>query len=239
MADILFKTKKKGGGRDTVRHFPHVVRVSRRPSIMFIVSLFDTRYNGENGCYEIDSHEEALCPYCGATLKYRNSRLRQLLDALGEKTVYRLRRLLCEGCRKLHTEIPDTMQPYKHYDTKTIQDVLDGGGQTCAADDSTIRRWRSDFEAERHDIECRLASAYAVDADAPAPILRGGRLLDAIRNEYPLWLAFVMKLLLCRGHRLRTRFAFCPDARSAKVVLDGEVAGKAEVEYDKTEEDTG
>ena len=238
MADILFKTKKKGGGRDTVRHFPHVVRVSRRPSIMFIVSLFDTRYNGENGCYEIDSHEEALCPYCGATLKYRNSRLRQLLDALGEKTVYRLRRLLCEGCRKLHTEIPDTIQPYKHYDTKTIQDVLDGGGQTCAADDSTIRRWRSDFEGGRRDIECRLASIRAVDEDAHAPLLGGGLLARIVEGE-PCWLAFVMKLLICRGHRLCTRFAFCPDADSAKVAIDGDGAGKAGVAYDKTEEDTG
>jgi hypothetical protein len=206
---------------------------------MFIVSSFDTRYNDNYGCYEIVSDEEALCPYCGDKLKYRNSRLRQLLDAIGIMTLYLLRRLLCKGCGKLHTEIPDIIQPYKHYDSKTIQDVIDGGGQTCAADDSTIRRWRSDFEEGRRDIECRLASIRAADVDAHTPLLGGGRLLARIVEAEPRWLAFVMKLLICRGHRLCTRFAFCPDADSAKVAIDGDGAGKAGVAYDKTEEDTG
>ena len=125
-----------------------------------------------------------------------------------------LRRLLCEGCAKLHTEIPDIIQPFKHYDSETIQSVIDGGEKAmdCVADDSTISRWKSDFTKAAPDIEQRLGSVYVREADETIPVLSSVTILAYIRAMQKCWLAFVMVLLINGGHKLCTRFAFCPSS---------------------------
>ncbi|HOW23609.1 MAG TPA: DUF6431 domain-containing protein [Sedimentibacter sp.] len=52
---------------------------------------------------------------------------------------YRLHRLKCPGCGKLHLELPDFMAPKKHYEARLIEDVMAGRSDSCPADDSTIR----------------------------------------------------------------------------------------------------
>ena len=206
---------------------------------MFIVSSFKTRYNSERKHHEIVSAEEAFCPYCEGTLNYRNSKLRRVLDELRNITFYLLRRFWCAGCRHLHTEIPDIIQPYMHFGSSVIQDVLDGGGGTCAADDSTIRRWRNDFKESKPDIEQRLKSIYAHETDGHAPLTTGVKILNGLVKTEPRWLSFVMKLLISHGHRLCTRFAFCPYPHPDKVALIGISKGKGGWVCDKTKEDTG
>jgi len=57
------------------------------------------------------------CPTCRSILHPRDSKKRFLIDSSGEKHEFRLRRLLCEKCRKLHLEYPgDHMIPYSQYD---------------------------------------------------------------------------------------------------------------------------
>jgi hypothetical protein len=130
-----------------------------------------------------------------------------------------LRRLLCEECGKLHTEIPDTIQPYKHYDSKAIQSVLDGGAEAayCAADGTTMRRWRATFGREGPDISQRLGSVHARRADSAVPLAAAGRVLDAMRAGHGRWLALVMALLINAGHKLRTQFAFRPPRGCGKL----------------------
>jgi len=205
---------------------------------MVIVTSFTTRYNIEKKYLEVISAEESRCPYCGSALCYRNSRLRGLLDELQEKAVYLLRRLWCECCRHLHTEIPAIIQPYRRYASCVIQDVLEGG-DTCTADDSTIRRWRNDFKEAKADIEQRLRSAYVHETGAHAPVTKGTVTLDALIKREPRWLSFVMKLLICHGHRLCTRFAFCPREEAVKIARTDKPGGKGGAFYDKSKEDTG
>jgi len=149
-----------------------------------------------------------------------------------------LRRLLCDDCKKLHTEIPDIIQPYKHYDSETIQSVIDGGekARCCVADDSTISRWKSGFAKAAPDIEQRLGSVYARDTDETLPVLSSITLLAYIRAMQERWLAFVMALLINGGHKLCTQFAFCPSSIdgivSSTIKKGGEPDGK-------TIEDTG
>lgn len=183
--------------------------------------------------------EDTRCPYCGSILKYRNSRQRGILNELREKTVYLLRRLWCEGCQHLHTEIPDFISPYRQYSSAVIQDVLDGGGDDCAADDSTIRRWRGGFREARADIEQRLRSVYARETDSHAPVTKGTGTLDALIRREPRWLPFVMRLLICHGHRPCTRFAFCPEGEAVNMAETDKTGSKGDVVNDKSKEDTG
>lgn len=55
-----------------------------------------------------------------------------------------LRRLRCSHCGRLHLEIPDVMQPQKHYAAEVIRKVEAGELGSCPADDSTIRRWKKE-----------------------------------------------------------------------------------------------
>ena len=149
-----------------------------------------------------------------------------------------LRRLLCDDCKKLHTEIPDIIQPYKHYDSETIQSVIDGGekARCCVADDSTISRWKSGFAKAAPDIEQRLASVYVREVDGTIPVLSSITILAYIRAMQKRWLAFVMALLINGGHKLRTRFAFCPSSIDGIVSSTIKKGGGLD---GKTIEDTG
>ena len=205
---------------------------------MVIVSSYRESYNKEQEYHEIISLEEICCPYCGDSLEYRNSRKRNVYDELRNKAIYLLRRLWCSGCRHLHTEIPDIIQPHKHYSSSVIQDVL-SGGDICAADDSTIRRWRNDFKEAKPDIEQRLKSIYVLETGSHAPLTTGVKTLGSLIKAEPRWLSFVTKLLICHGHRLCTRFAFCPEPPPDKVAVISISRGKGGMIYDKTKEDTG
>lgn len=81
------------------------------------------------------------CPDCGGSVTVRDSRKRKVKDADGKEYIFQLRRLQCSECGKLHTEVPDIIQPQKHYGKSVIDAVQHGECDYCAADDSTIYRW--------------------------------------------------------------------------------------------------
>ena len=192
---------------------------------MIIITSFKLSYNISKGFFNVHSEESETgnrCPLCGSPLVYRDHKLRGLKDNAGKKSMYFLRRLLCQACLKLHTEIPSIIQPYKHYDSETIQSVLDGseGADACAADDSTIRRWRSDFTKAAPDITLRMASVYSQLTDKKTPIGFSSTIsIAAIQAKVKYWLSFVMALLINCGHKLCTQFAFCPPPLVDKIGL--------------------
>jgi predicted RNA-binding Zn-ribbon protein involved in translation (DUF1610 family) len=204
---------------------------------MIIVSSFETIRNSVSGIFSIAPAGQRPCPLCGGALAYRDSRLRRLKNLYGEKSLFLLRRLLCGVCGKLHTEIPNTIQPYKHYDSEAIQTVLDGSAEAaaCAADDSTIRRWKGSFAEAEDDIGQRPASVCAREADERAPIGAGALILARVRTA-ARWLAFVMELLINGGHKIRARFAFCPPPSPGKIKSSPEKRGKEAEKNDKTTE---
>jgi len=180
---------------------------------VIIVSLFELTYNNISGFFAISTTEKSVCPYCSGELVYRDSRARKSENLLGEISHFLLRRLRCQGtCKTLHTELPDIIQPYKHYESAVIQSVIDGSADasTCHADDSTIRRWKNDFKKAEPDIAQRLASVYGRMTDEIAPIGDTRQILEVIKSKCERWLAFVMNLLINSGYKLCTQFAFCP-----------------------------
>ncbi len=95
-----------------------------------------------NGCYYAVAAKHPACPICGSELTVRDSRKRKAKDASGKEYIFKLRRLLCIHCAQIHLEVPDCLQPNKHYFRDTISAVINDSIEYCAADDSTIRRWR-------------------------------------------------------------------------------------------------
>lgn len=61
-----------------------------------------------------------LCPLCGQELSIEDSKRRYVKDELGRKIPFNLKRYYCSFCKRIHTEIPDIVQPYKQYETLTI-----------------------------------------------------------------------------------------------------------------------
>ena len=76
-------------------------------------------------------------------MRVRDSKQRSVLDEAGEKYIFRLRRFWCNNCKKLHSEIPDCIIPYKQYGQKVINDVLNGRCDYYVVDASTVWRWKN------------------------------------------------------------------------------------------------
>ena len=207
---------------------------------MIIVTSFELKHNSLKGFFTVVSSGAARCPLCGGFLTYRDSRVRKSKNFLGEVRRFLLCRFFCGECKTLHTEIPDIIQPRKHYDSEAIQNALDGGADAsaCVADDSTIRRWKADFAKAGGDISQRLASIQAKLVDGKVPIPASNRILDDIRAGHARWLPFVMALLVNSGHKLFTQFAFCPPGFDGKVDIVRKLKGKGGGKFDKTIEDS-
>ena len=127
--------KKEGSGGFIIpckgkrtTEIPYTLRRGNRNIIQRKIQSQDRR-SADNR--NIIGTEVSVCPLCAGILSYRDSRLRPCKNLYGEITPYQLRRLRCSPCEILHTEIPDVIQPYKHYDSKTIQSVL--SDESCAS----------------------------------------------------------------------------------------------------------
>lgn len=90
----------------------------------------------------ITTNEENICPDCGSILKIRDSKKRTVKNENGEVYTFSLRRLYCNGCRKLHIEVPDFIDKNKQYSKNVIENVTSGKCDYCVADNSTIYRWK-------------------------------------------------------------------------------------------------
>jgi hypothetical protein len=66
------------------------------------------------------------CPTCGGSLKHYDRVKRFIRTKGGIKYEYRIRRLRCVVCNKLHRELPEFIFPYKQYEAHIILGVLEG-----------------------------------------------------------------------------------------------------------------
>lgn len=90
----------------------------------------------------IKTNEKNICPDCNGILKVRDSKKRIVKDEDGVSYNFLLRRFVCCQCGKLHTELPDCIEKNKHYSKNVIDSVKSGVCNFCAADNSTIQRWK-------------------------------------------------------------------------------------------------
>ena len=76
------------------------------------------------------------CPNCGvfAELKYYDRRKRAAINSSGKREIYSLRRLRCMKCKRMHTEIPDCLIPYKRYESAVFEAIH----ETCITNNGRV-----------------------------------------------------------------------------------------------------
>jgi len=165
-----------------------------------------------NQIFFIKSKESSVCPICSGALKVRDTKQRKLICTVDEIVVkrYRLRRLLCKSCGKLHIELPDCMQPYKHYEADAIQAEIDGSQENPHADDNTLKRWRNEFRRRKDQIEGAIRALWSKHYGIHYPLLKRESLLESLQKNEPCWLRLVNKAMVNRKFPIHTQFAFCP-----------------------------
>lgn len=87
------------------------------------------------------------CPNCNGKLSYYDKIKRIVRGKYGKKRFIEIRRLRCENCRRLHSELPNYILPYRHYRRDIIEGFVDGSlsQQDLYYEDypceSTINEW--------------------------------------------------------------------------------------------------
>ncbi|WP_442919415.1 DUF6431 domain-containing protein [Mediterraneibacter sp. gm002] len=90
----------------------------------------------------VKTEEKNICPDCSQTMKIIGSRKRAVKNILGERYILSLRRMRCETCNVIHTEIPDCIIPYKQYSKDAINTVIKGQCDYYLMENSTVFRWK-------------------------------------------------------------------------------------------------
>ena len=140
----------------------------------------------------------------------RDSRDRVCQHADGIRRVYRLRRLYCKHCRKIHTELPDFMQPFKRYVANVVEAVVDGRSETCPAEESTMRKWCGWFSNRKAMLDARIQALKQSLEGVVLSVLSPCSLLQEIRSTGIGWLSRLTRQLVNFGNEIHTCFACCP-----------------------------
>lgn len=124
----------------------------------------------------------------------------------GEKHFIQVERLKCDHCQCLHTALPNTLTPFKHYETEVIAGVLD---EVITADDlddecypceKTMERWHHWFMANHPYINGKLKSdGYNKLGFSEALLLSEVSLLDELRMIRQDWLEIILRFIYNLG----------------------------------------
>lgn len=141
---------------------------------------------------------------------------------------------MCDGCGKIHRELPDFLLPHKHYPAECIESEIDRIKQNervrgrddriCAYPElSTCMRWRQNFKRR----QCAMKWALAV-----VPVEKGRMLSkskESLLQYYNLfmerrktgagWLAECVRAAVNAGLSFYTEFAFSADEVPAKMKM--------------------
>lgn len=92
-----------------------------------------------------------ICSDCGVPLKRYDSVSRIVRTQNRNSKIIKIERFKCPVCKHIHRDLPDNIFPYKQYEAKIIQGVLDGSisCETLGFEDypceETMQRWRNYF----------------------------------------------------------------------------------------------
>lgn len=78
-------------------------------------------------------------------LRVIGSRRRGFVKSSGESVQLIIRRLRCIDCQSIHHELPNLLVPYKRYEAESIEQGVTETSPSVAADESTLRRWKTWF----------------------------------------------------------------------------------------------
>ncbi|MDR1548940.1 MAG: DUF6431 domain-containing protein [Hungatella sp.] len=90
---------------------------------MIIITNYQLNYNKKRKLYFLIQKNQSvsICPLCGSSLVYRDSRIRKIRHYGGKRSCLSIRRLKCTGCKKLHNELPDILTAEDYPCHKTME----------------------------------------------------------------------------------------------------------------------
>lgn len=152
------------------------------------------------------------CPECKAPLRPRDYKRRIWREKGGKTNWLKVPRCRCtnEGCKRLHTVLPNFLSENKHYDNELMEDVLDAvvsendPGYEDYPSGVTMERWRSWLKRSKEAIEGHLRSAGFRLLDFTDQFLKSTEsLLEELRRRIsPGWLKAVLGFIYNSGGRL-------------------------------------
>ncbi|WP_369322738.1 DUF6431 domain-containing protein [Youngiibacter fragilis] len=158
----------------------------------------------------VRSLEPFCCPSCQcehcSVIGSRNRKVIEAFDTSRSKT-FRIRRLKCSSCGRIHHELPGTVIPYKRHPAESIEAVLDD--TEVAVEESTIRRWKAWFNG----ITCHLLGVLNTMSEdntmekTPFPGTPLQRLRQSV-GETTGWLSRVVHQTVKLNLWVQTRSAF-------------------------------
>jgi len=126
-----------------------------------------------------------------------------------------VRRLGCTECRRIHHELPDMLIPYKRHVAENIEAVIIGDSDSVAADESTIKRWRTWFN-EMADYFGGCLKSITIRHDAEAVEDKSDLFKSRLQRIFkytgdaPGWLRRTVQSIVNHNLWVHTRLAFCP-----------------------------
>ena len=137
----------------------------------------------------------------------------------GEKRVCSIRRLKCERCQRLHSELPDVMTPHKHYATEIIENVVDGVStpDDLSTEDypceRTMQRWKDWIQHNQQQIDGQLKSIVSCISSSGYKLLENGdSLLQKLREEGAGWLSAINRTIYNTGNWIPSGIRYNPYA---------------------------
>ena len=109
---------------------------------MVIISKYKLESKKDKAIFKVRSYEERRCPICGGSLSVIGSRLRHLITESGDPIVLSIRKLSCDKCGKIHSELPDAIFPYHRLCSLTIKSIVAGDKDNAVCDEASYRRIR-------------------------------------------------------------------------------------------------
>ena len=172
---------------------------------MVITSNYEV-WSDKKGRVHIRSKEKMTCPKCQGKLTVRDSKPRGVkFKDETEKTKLIIRRLYCKNCDSLHSELPDTVIPYKRHARETVEAIIDEEAEALSdeIENSTInriRRWWRGVFLYFQSIMVSLKAKYGMEF-SPNPKM--AEIVRAVVNAH-MW--------------IHTRSAYVPNARFDTII---------------------
>lgn len=189
---------------------------------------------------------DSTCPKCGGNLKYYNKVKRISKDKGGNVSLLDIRQMVCEECKSIHRELPDSVAPYRHYNAKFIRAAIKDGGASvkeykypCKA---TIRRWcdsrKQHFLLRSEEISLKKECGEMEDETKKCPYCGGlskfhhyvGR---TVRSEYGKKERIRIKELKCKscGKMFRDLPSYLkPNKQFRGDIIDGFISNELSIE---------
>ena len=153
----------------------------------------------------VRSLEPFYCPSCqSGTYCVIGSRNRVVIQSSDIKKIYRIRRLQCLECERIHHELPGCVIPYKRHCAQSIEAALEE--REVAVEESTLRRWKAWFDSISGHLMGVLMDRQMGKTPDPGTALQ--RFRKVVGNA-PGWLGRVVQSVVKQNLWVQTRSAFC------------------------------